>query len=128
MDPGIIHPYAVAGPDEALVVSGRAIRAEERLHLADTKARAARMGRKAPRRGQRGSRRWRKLRAAQRAAESRHRRRVRQAHHEAAKEVVDWAVARRIGTLVIGDPKGITKRNVGPPPEPPAAPVAPHAT
>jgi hypothetical protein len=64
VDPGIIHPYAVAGPDEAMVISGRALRAEERLHLADTKARAARMGPKAPRRGQRGSRRWRKLRAA----------------------------------------------------------------
>lgn len=92
VDPGIIHPYRVAGPEEALVVSGRAIRAEERLHLADTKARAARMGRKAPRRGQRGSRRWRKLRSSQRRAEARHRRRVRQAHHEAAKAVVAWAV------------------------------------
>jgi transposase len=32
VDPGIIHPYAVAGPPgEALLVSGRAIRAEHRL-------------------------------------------------------------------------------------------------
>lgn len=113
VDPGIIHPFAVVGDDEALVVSGRAVRAEERLHLADTKARAARMGRKAPRRGQRGSRRWRKLRAAQRAAGARHRRTVRQAHHQAAKAVVAWAVERRIGTLVVGDPKGITQRDVG---------------
>jgi hypothetical protein len=35
VDLGIIHPYAVAGPDgQALLVSGRAIRAEHRLHLA----------------------------------------------------------------------------------------------
>ena len=113
VDPGIIHPYAVVCPEEALLVSGRALRAEERLHLADTKARATRMGHKAPRRGQRGSRRWKKLRAAQRSAESRHRRRVRQAHHEAAKAVVDWALDRRVGTLVIGDPKGITRRDAG---------------
>lgn len=42
VDLGIIHPYAVVGPDgEALLVSGRAIRAEHRMHLADTKARRA---------------------------------------------------------------------------------------
>jgi transposase len=69
VDLGIIHPYAVASGDAALLVSGRQIRAEERLHLADTKARAKHMSPKAPRRGQRGSRRWRKLRATQRRAE-----------------------------------------------------------
>ncbi|MET7403214.1 hypothetical protein ABZS66_58015 [Dactylosporangium sp. NPDC005572] len=43
VDLGIIHPYAVAGPDgHGLLVSGRAIRAEHRLHLADTKARRRR--------------------------------------------------------------------------------------
>ena len=63
VDLGIIHPYAVVLDDQALLVSGRAIRAEERLHLADTKARARHLSPKAPRRGQRGSRRWRKLRA-----------------------------------------------------------------
>jgi IS605 OrfB family transposase len=113
VDVGIIHPYAVAAGDQALVVSGRAVRAEERLHLDDTRQRAKRMGRKAPKKGQRGSRRWRKLRAKQRKQEARHRRRVRQAHHEAAKQVIDWAVAHRAGTLIIGDPKGITGNDVG---------------
>jgi transposase len=43
VDLGIIHPYAVAGPGgEGLLVSGRAIRAEHRMHLADRKARARR--------------------------------------------------------------------------------------
>jgi putative transposase len=114
VDVGIIHPYALAGPDgDALVVSGRALRAEERLHLEDTKRRSARMGRKAPRRGQRGSRRWRKLRAAQRRAERRHVGKIRLAHHEAAKTVIAWALSRRVGTLVVGDPKGITHRTAG---------------
>ena len=41
VDIGIIHPYAVAGPaGQGLLVSGRAIRAEHRMHLADRKARA----------------------------------------------------------------------------------------
>jgi len=113
VDLGIIHPYALASGEEALVVSGRAIRAEERLRLADTKARSAHMGRKAPRRGQRGSRRWRQLRRTQRQAEACHRRRVRHVHHQAAKQVVSWAQEKGVGTLVIGDPKGITTRDVG---------------
>jgi putative transposase len=47
VDPGIIHPFAVVAESEALLVSGRAMRSECHLHLADTKARGRRMGRKA---------------------------------------------------------------------------------
>ena len=62
VDLGIIHPYAVAGPGgQALLVSGRAIRAEHHLHLQDTKARRRAVARRAPKPGQRGSRRWRQL-------------------------------------------------------------------
>jgi hypothetical protein len=43
VDPGIIHPFAVSCADQAILVSARAVRAEERLHLADTKARARAM-------------------------------------------------------------------------------------
>jgi len=71
-------------------------------------------GRSSRGRFQAGSRRWRKLRAAQRQAETRHRRRVRLAHHHAAKALVGWAVANRVGTLVVGDPAGITRRDAGP--------------
>ncbi len=113
VDLGIIHPYGVAVDDQALLVSGRAIRAEERLHLADSKARARHMSPKAPRRGQRGSRRWRKLRAKQRQAEALHRRRVHQAQHQAAKTVIEWAIEHRVGTLVVGDPQGITHAGKG---------------
>ena len=52
------------------------------------------MARRAPKPGQRGSRRWRHYRRRQRLAEARHRRRVRQAQHEAAKTVITWAVAQ----------------------------------
>ena len=113
VDPGIIHPFALAWGDKALLVSGRALRAEERLHLADSQARARKMAAKAPRRGQRGSRRWRKLRVAQRRAEARHRRRIRQAHHQAAKAVIAWAIEHEVGTLVVGDPAGICDRDSG---------------
>jgi IS605 OrfB family transposase len=108
VDLGIIHPYAVAGPDgQGLLVSGRAIRAEHRMHLADRKARARAAARRAPKPGQKGSRRWRHYRRRQWLAEARHRRRVRQAQHEAAKTVITWAVDRRVGTLAVGDPRGV---------------------
>ena len=61
VDPGIIHPFAVAGPDgHGLVVSGRAIGAETRLHLSDTKQRAKATARRAPPPGRAQSRRWNK--------------------------------------------------------------------
>ena len=114
VDLGIIHPYAVAGPDgQALLVSGRAARAENHLHLKDTKARHRAVARRAPKPGQRGSRRWRQYRRRQRIVGARHRRRVRQAQHEAAATVVGWAVARRIGTLAVGDPRGVLRINAG---------------
>jgi IS605 OrfB family transposase len=114
VDLGIIHPYAAAGPDgQMLLVSGRAIRAEGRQHLRDTRARTRAMAARAPRPGQHGSRRWRKHRRRQRAAWARHQRRVRQAQHEAAKTVITWAVQRRIGTLAVGDPRGVLRLDAG---------------
>jgi putative transposase len=108
VDLGIIHPYAVAGPEgQGLLVSGRAIRAEHRMHLTDRKARQKAVARRAPKPGQKGSRRWKQYRRRQRLAETRHRRRVRQAQHEAAKTVIGWAVVRRVGTLAVGDPRGV---------------------
>lgn len=113
VDVGIIHPFAVASEQRSLLVSGRALRAEERLHLEDQKQRAKKLGKKAPKKGERGSRRWRKLRRSKAKAEAQHKRRIRQAHHKAAKDVVEWAVERKISTLVMGDLKGITSRQSG---------------
>ncbi|MGN9920083.1 RNA-guided endonuclease InsQ/TnpB family protein [Micromonospora palomenae] len=108
VDLGIIHPYAMAGPDgHGLLVSGRAIRAEHRMHLTDTKARRRAVAGRAPKPGERGSRRWRQYRRRARAVEGRHRRRVRQAQHEAARTVVSWAARQRVGVLHIGDPRSV---------------------
>jgi IS605 OrfB family transposase len=108
IDLGIIHPYAGAGPGgEMLLVSGRAIRAECRQHLRDTKSRDRAAGRRAPQRGQRASRRWRQHRRREQKVQARHLRRVRQAQHEAAKEVISWAARNRIGALAVGDPRGV---------------------
>ncbi|HEY6790733.1 MAG TPA: RNA-guided endonuclease TnpB family protein [Trebonia sp.] len=114
VDLGIIHPYAVAGPGGAgLLVSGRAIRAESRQHLRDRRGRSRAAARRAPSPGQRGSRRWRRHRRSERRAEARHLRRVRQAQHEAARDVIGWAVDNRVGTLVVGDPRGVLQLTAG---------------
>jgi len=114
IDPGIIHTYACVGPDgHALLLSARAVRAEHRMHLADTKARRKATAARAPKPGQRGSRRWRKTRRRARLVEARHRRRVRQTQHEAAKTLIGWAVQHRIGTLTIGDPRGVLAQDAG---------------
>jgi len=113
VDLGIIHPYAVVIQDAGLLISGRALRAEAYLHRADQQARQTTAARRAPKRGQRGSRRWRRHRARLRRVEARHRRRVHQAHHEAAKQVIAFAIRQRVGTLVVGDPKGITAQDAG---------------
>jgi IS605 OrfB family transposase len=113
VDLGIIHPYAVVTDQAAMLVSGRAIRAESYLHLQDQQARQAKAARRAPKPGQRGSRRWRRHRARLRRVEARHRRRVRQAQHEAAKQAIAFAVRQQVGILLVGDPKHITSQDAG---------------
>jgi IS605 OrfB family transposase len=113
VDLGIIHPYAVVTQDAGLLVSGRALRAENYLHLKDQQARRGKAARRAPTTGRCGSRRWRRHRARLRRAEARHRRRIHQAQHQAAKQVVAFAVQQQVGILVVGDPKGITNHDAG---------------
>jgi len=83
------------------------------LRLTATKARRRATAARAPTPGQRGSRRWRKTRRRARQVEGRHRRRIRQAQHEAATTVINWAVQRRIGTLIVGDPRGLLQTDAG---------------
>ena len=113
VDLGIIHPFAVVADEGSLLVSGRALRAESRLHLAESKARKRTVARRAPSKGQRGSRRWKKYRARSKVLGGRHHRRLAQARHEGAKAVVDFARANRIGTLVVGDPRGVLDKDAG---------------
>ena len=102
IDLGIIHPYAVAGPDGRglLVWGGRSARS------AACTCATARPGpgcrRRAPDPGSGGHGGGGSTAVSQRAAEGRHARRVRQAQHEAARSVVDWAVKQRAGTLIAG--------------------------
>jgi putative transposase len=114
VDLGIIHPYAVVTENVGLLVSGRAIRAESYLHREDQQARQTAATRRRPKPGQRGSRRWRRHRARLRRVEARHRRRIHQAQHRAAKQVVAFAIQQGVRTLLVGDPRGITNQDAGP--------------
>ena len=97
-------PWAVVTQNAGLLVSGRAIRAENYLHLQDQQARHSKAARRAPKPGQRGRARWRRHRARLRSREeARHRCRVHHAHHEATA-VVDFA-HQGGSDLVFGDLK-----------------------
>jgi IS605 OrfB family transposase len=113
VDLGIIHPYVVVTETAGLLISGRALRTEAYLHRADQQARQTKAARRAPRPGQRGSRRWRRHRARLRRVEARHHRRIHHAHHQAARQVVAFAVQQRVGTLLVGDLTGITNHDAG---------------
>jgi hypothetical protein len=59
---------------------------------------------------------------------------VRQAQHEAAKTVITWAVNHKIGTLAVGDPRGVLglaagrRHNHAPPGRDASARCAPGTT
>lgn len=106
--------------DRGLLVSGRATRAEEFLHLEDQKLRDEHLSRhrqpvKAypgkPR--QEGSRRWKKAAALKRAAEARSRRRVKLAANTAAHHAIAFASEVGASRVVMGDPKGIERKDSG---------------
>jgi putative transposase len=120
VDPGIIHPLAIAAADQALLVSGRAVRAEEFLHLEDQKARQQKMATKrSPLRAKKGqarrtgSRRWKQLARSQRKAEARDRRVVKLAGNRAARLAAAFMVANHVTLAVIGNPTGIEKKASG---------------
>jgi transposase len=120
VDPGIVHPLAIATGDQALLISGRAVRVEEFLHLEDQKARQKKMATKTgPRRAKAGqarrsgSRRWKALARSQRRAEAKDRRVVKLANNRAARLAAQFMVANQVSLAVIGNPTGIEKKPSG---------------
>jgi transposase len=118
IDLGIIHPLAASSGKTALLVSGRALRAEEFLHLEDTKQRQRRQARlRSPQRkrpgspARAGSRRWKKIARSQRKKESRNRRLVRQGLERVVRLALP--VVSGAGKVAIGDPRGVTRTDTG---------------
>jgi len=106
-DLGQIHQAAVTtSTGEALVVSGRGIRAAKRWWnkaLAEIARKRARC--------KKGSRRWRKLQQARAKITVRVKRQVRNLHHKGTRKVIEFCKHHQVSTLYIGNPEGVRARN-----------------
>ena len=109
VDLGEIHLAAVTtNTGAALVTSGRGIRSLKRQrnmrHRQFSKKQA---------RCQKYSRLWRKLQRARNKMAARIERRVRDLHHKATRQVIEFCKEEQVGTLFIGDPHGVRQENKG---------------
>lgn len=109
VDLGEIHLAAVVtDAGKALVVSGRGIRSDKRLL-------SKQLGELARKRSRckRGSCRWKRLQTARRKRSLLVRRRVRDKRHKATRQVINFCQAEGVGTLYIGDPRGVRNKDCG---------------
>ena len=109
VDLGEIHQAAVTtNMGAALVVSGRGIRSFKRRHHISL----SQLARKR-KRCQKGSRRWRKLQRARRKVSARKRRQIRDLRHQGTRKAITFCQQQGVGSLFIGNPDGVRKRNSG---------------
>ena len=102
VDLGEIHPAAATDGEEGVVVSCRALRSLNQY----TNKRLAELSHKQAAKVK-GSRGWRRLQRRRNRFLAQQRRRKRDMEHKISREVVDWAVERGAGTIVIGDVRDI---------------------
>lgn len=109
VDLGEIHLAAVVtDTGKALVVSGRGIRSDKRglsMQLGQIAAKRARKTR--------GSRSWKRLQAARAKRSRLSRQRIRDKRHKATRQVIDFCRAEGVGSLYIGDPRGVRAKDCG---------------
>ncbi|WP_046866846.1 RNA-guided endonuclease InsQ/TnpB family protein [Microvirga massiliensis] len=109
VDLGEIHQAAVAtDTGAALVICGRGMRSHKRLLSKQLGALARKRAR-----CKRGSRRWKKLQRARRKRSLLARRRIRDLRHKGTRKVIDFCVQQKVGTLFIGDPRGVRTLKAG---------------
>jgi putative transposase len=109
VDLGEIHLAAVStNTGKAMIVSGRGIRSLKRQRnqqlgkLAKKQARCKKY-----------SRRWKKLQRAKNKMCRRVERRVRDLRHKATRQVINFCVEQEVGSLFIGNPHGVRRRDCG---------------
>jgi putative transposase len=102
VDLGEIHPAAATDGEENVIVSCRALRS---LNQYTNKRLAALSHKQAGK--VKGSRGWRRLQRRKNRFLAQQRRRKRDMEHKISREVVDWAVERKAGTIVIGDVRDV---------------------
>jgi len=102
VDLGEIHPAATTNGEENMIVTCRALRSLNQY----TNKRLAALGHKQAAKVK-GSRRWRRLQRRKNRFLAQQRRRKRDMEHKISREVVDWAVERKAGTIAIGDVRDV---------------------
>ena len=109
VDLGEIHQAAVTtNTGAALVVSGRGIRSlKRRHHMA-----LGQLDRKR-KRCKPGSRRSRRLWAARHRVSARKRRQIRDLRHKGTRQVITFCQEQHVGSLFIGNPDGVRKKESG---------------
>jgi putative transposase len=108
-DLGEIHLAAVTTTTgAAMIVTGRGIRSLKRQ-------RSRKLGQltKKQSRCTKHSRRWKKLQRAKNTVCRRGERRIRDLRHKATRQVIDFCVENKVGTLFIGNPQGVRQENRG---------------
>ena len=109
VDLGEIHLAAVTtSKGSALIVTGRGIRSLKRQ-------RSKQLGQLARKqsRCKKHSRRWKKLQRAKNKVCRRSERRVRDLRHKATRQVIDFCIKNKVGSLFIGNPHGVRNQNCG---------------
>ena len=109
VDLGEIHLAAVTtSMGKALIVTGRGIRSLKRQRLRQLGRLAKKQSRCA-----KHSRRWKKLQRAKNQHCRRAEQRIRDLRHKATRQVIDFCVENKVGTLFIGNPHGVRNRDNG---------------
>jgi putative transposase len=101
-DLGEIHPAALTDGQETVIITCRALRANQQY----TAKRLAELHAKQDRK-RRGSRRWQRLQRRTTRFLAKQRRRARDLEHKSSRAVVRWATERGVGSLVIGDVRDV---------------------
>jgi putative transposase len=92
----------------ALVMSGRGLRSHKRL-LSKVLGELARKRSRC----KKGSRRWKRLQRARQKRSLLAKRRMRDLRHKGTRQVIDFCRQQKVGTLFIGDPRGVRKLKAG---------------
>ncbi len=101
-DLGEIHPAALTDGQAACVISARVLRAIRQYTAKRVSALQAAQARKT-----KHSQAWPRLQRRKSRCLAQQRRRVRDIEHKVSRAVVQWAVERQAGTLVIGDVRDV---------------------
>lgn len=102
LDLGEIHPVVATDGQEAVVFSARELRSAHQYtnkRLAELRSKQDRLTK--------GSRMWKRLQRRKNRFLGEQNNRIHDIEHKVSRSVVNWAVGRQVGTLVIGDVRNV---------------------